>query len=476
MKPIRLPTAPPQANYSAIDPLDSRYYDPAIARYLSEESRVAYQAYLEAALAFTLADFGICPPKVAQEIEAAAAKVSAEAVAREEKTTHHDVKALVNCIKAGVSDDAKPFVHFGATSYDIVASALNLQLRSAVTELVLPRLAALEEVLLELTKKYADTVQIGRTHGQHAVPITFGFAMAEYVSRLGSSLRSLQILAGKLPGKFSGAVGAYNALSLFVDDPLKFEKTVLTYAGLEPAPYSTQIIPAEYTVRLLDELAVTAGIMANLSHDMRHLQRSEIAEIREHFAAGQTGSSTMAHKRNPWNFENVISMSKQVTAQIVNANLNLSSEHQRDLTDSASARFYTIPLASVASMASRLERVMSKIEVDEDNMERNLYLSGGAIAAEPLYLLLEKYGHTTAHEVSRELAHQALEEKRPLHETVAEAKTLAPYLKKFSGEEERILRQPERYYTGLAAEKARAVYKYWKSELADNIVKGGAKK
>lgn len=465
MKPINLPDPAPTANYGSVDPLDGRYYDPEIAKYLSEASRIAYQAYVEAALAKALAEFGVCNQEIAREIEAAAGKVTAEAVTEEEKTTKHDIKALVNCIKKELSDDAKPYVHFGATSYDIVATALSLQLRAAVTELVIPRLTSLEKTLLRLTKDYAETVQVGRTHGQHAVPVTFGFAMAEYVSRLGGSIRSLQVLSGKLNGKFSGAVGAYNALSLFVDDPLKFEKTVLGYLDIEPAPYSTQIIPAENYVRLLDELAITAGIMANLSHDMRHLQRTEIAEVREHFDPGQTGSSTMAHKRNPWNFENVISMSKQVNAQIVNAYQNISSEHQRDLTDSASARFYAMIPASVASMAGRLDKVMSKIEVDEENMQRNLHLSGGAIAAEPLYLLLEKYGHTTAHEVSKTLAHQALEEGKTLYEVASDDEGIESYFKQFTHDEQQILQEPERYYTGLAARKALAIHDHWQTTL-----------
>jgi adenylosuccinate lyase len=465
MKPINLPAVSPTPSYSSLDPLDGRYYDPEIAKYLSEASRITYQAYVEAALAHGLADFGVCSPEIAGQIEEAAAKATAEAVAAEEKTTKHDVKALVNCIKAGLPEEAKPYVHFGATSYDIVATAMSLQLRAAVNEVLIPRLTKLEKTLLRLTKDYAETVQIGRTHGQHAVPITFGFAMAEYVSRLGSSINSLKVLSGKLNGKFSGAVGAYNALSLFVDDPLKFEKTVLGYLELEPAPYSTQIIPAEQYVRLIAELSITAGIMANLGHDMRHLQRTEIAEVREQFEAGQTGSSTMAHKRNPWNFENVISMSKQVTAQIVNANLNISSEHQRDLTDSASARFYPVVFASVASMAQRLERVMSKLEVDQENMQRNLYMSGGAIAAEPLYLLLEKYGHTTAHEASKALAHQALEAKKPLYEIVSQDSGIADYFAKFTDSEKQILQEPEKYYTGLAAQKAMSVYEHWQSKI-----------
>ncbi len=467
MKPIQLPEPAATANYSSIDPLDGRYYDPETARYLSEASRITYQAYVETALAHALADAGICSPEIAAQIESAAVGVTAEAVAEEEKTTKHDIKALVNVIKAGLPDEAKPYVHFGATSYDIVATALSLQLRAAVNELVIPHLTTLEKTLLDLTKQYAETVQIGRTHGQHAVPITFGFAMAEYVSRLGSSINSLKVLNGKLKGKFSGAVGAYNALSLFVDDPLEFEQKVLGYLEIEPAPYSTQIIPAENYVRLIDELVVAANIMANLSHDMRHLQRSEIAEVREAFAEGQTGSSTMAHKRNPWNFENVISMSKQVTAQLVNANLNLSSEHQRDLTDSASARFYGVVLASVAAMAQRLDKVMGKLEVDEDNMQRNLYLSGGAIAAEPLYLLLEKYGHTTAHEVSKSLAHQALEAGKPLYEVASTDQAIAAYFAKFTAREKQILQEPEKYYTGLAAQRALAAHDRWQNPPAN---------
>ena len=465
MKPLNLPDVSNERDYNALDPLDSRYYDPQIARRLSERSRIAHQAYVEAALAQTLAEFGICPQAVADEIETAAAAVKAEDVYAEEQTTKHDIKAVVNCIKKGVSEEAKPFVHFGATSYDIIMTATALQLRGATLELVVPRLRELVTTLIKLSGDYADTVQIGRTHGQHAVPVTFGFAIAEYVCRLGENVLALEDLSNMLRGKFSGAVGAYNALSLFVDDPLAFEKSLLARLGLEPAPYSTQIIPAEGIVRLIDELTISAGIMANLGHDMRHLQRSEIAEVRERFESGQTGSSTMAHKRNPWNFENVISMSKQVTAQAVNANLNLPSEHQRDLTDSASARFYGVVFASVASMAERLNRIMGKLEVDEEAMQRNLHLTGGAIAAEPLYLLLEKYGHTAAHEAAKALAHQALEERRSLFEAAEASEEIAAYWRQFSDAEKAIIQDPETHYTGLAAQKTRQLLADWREKL-----------
>lgn len=463
LPPVYLPAVAENGSYDAIDPLDARYYDADVARYLSGRSRIAYQAYIEGILADTLADYEICSREVAAEIMAATSQVTAEAVEAEERTTKHDIKALVNTIKSHISETAQPYVHFGATSYDIVSTASSLQLRDAMQQVVLPRLAACIDVLADLAENNADVVQVGRTHGQHAVPITFGFAIAGYVSRLQLSYERLVTLSNELYGKFSGAVGSYNALSLFVDDPLAFESTLLKKVGLRPSPSSTQIVPAENVVRLLDEMSLTAGIMANLSHDMRHLQRTEIAEVRERFEKGQTGSSTMAHKRNPWNFENIVSMSKQITAQIVNARMNISSEHQRDLTDSASARFYAIIPAALASMTSRLTMIMGKLEVDQEAMQKNLYLTEGAIAAEPLYLLFEKYGHTAAHELSKEIAHQALADKVSLASAVASHPEGAEYWNRFSDEEKHIVSQPEVAYTGRAAEKARLIVDQWRS-------------
>ena len=457
MQPINLPKPVAGRNYDGIDPLDGRYFDEEIALYLSERSRVAYQAYVESALANTLAQYGVCSQEIADEISSAASQVTTEQVYEEEKTTKHDIKALVNCIKGGISESAQPYVHFGATSHDIIATASSLQMRDVMKNVVTPRLRTLLSTLAQMSDKYADTVQVGRTHGQHAVPITFGFAIAEYVSRLGQSLELIEKATDGLYGKFSGAVGAYNALSVFVDNPVEFEAKIIGSLGLKVAPYSTQIIPAENIVRLLDELSLTAGIMANLANDMRNLQRSEIGEVREKFEEGQTGSSTMAHKRNPWNFENVVSMWKQVTAQTINARLNVSSEHQRDLTDSASSRFYVIIPASVAAMLKRLNTIMGKLEVDEENMQKNLKMSGGAIAAEPLYLLFEKYGHTTAHEKSKTLAHQALESNSSLVDVITNDSEANEYWNKFTETEKQIISEPEKYYTGRASDKARSI-------------------
>lgn len=474
MKPIKLPEVTKQSMHDAIDPLDSRYYDPEIAKYLSERARIAFMAHCEAALAHTLAEFGVCTKDDATKIEAATAKVTAEEVAEKEKTTKHDIKALVNVIKKYAGGGAGRYVHFGATSYDIVSTATTLQFKTAANELILPRAKELLKTLVELTKRYADTPQIGRTHGQHAIPITFGLAISEHVSRLGQSIEATIFLANGddkflfpgLKGKFSGAVGGYNSTLMFIKDPVEFEKKYCEKLGLKPAQASTQIVPPAMMVRLLSELAIMAGTMARLADDMRHLQRTEISEIREKFETGQTGSSTMAHKRNPINFENVVSLYKQVSTQITNAHLNLLSEHQRDLTDSASARFYTVPVATVAVMLSRLNSAMSKIEVDEAAMQRNLEMSRGAIAAEPLYLLLAKYGHTQAHEKSKALAHQALDLNKPLIDVISADAEAKSYWNKFTDKEKKIITEPQKYYLGLASQKAKQIVKNWRKNFS----------
>lgn len=453
---------PTNPGYSAIDPLDNRYFDPSIAKYLSEEARITYQAYVETALAHTLAKHGICTPEIANEIEQAAKKVKAAAVYEAEKTTKHDIKALVNTIKSELSDEAKPYVHFGATSYDIIANAQVLQLREVTSQAILPALKTLLGTLVNIADKYAETPQIGRTHGQHGVPITFGFSIALYVSRLGQSIKAIEDLNNSLVGKFSGATGTYNALSLFVSDPLQFEKDILETINLTPSEVSTQILPPEHLIRLIDEYTIAAGILANIGHDMRHLQRTEIAEVREKFEEGQTGSSTMAHKMNPWNFENLVSMHKLLLSQMLNANLNIASEHQRDLTDSANSRFYVLVPAILGNMAKRANKILSNIEVNEGQMAKNLNLTGGAIAAEPLYLLLEKYGHTSAHEVSKNLAHQALSEGKSLYDVASANDEIADYWAKLSDSEKATIQDPTKNYLGLASRKTKNIVANWK--------------
>ena len=450
--------------FDSISPVDYRYWDEEVARYLSENGFTRYKLLVELALVKVLNRRGICSKAVVSEVEAACGQVTTEEVYAEEDKIRHDIRALVNCIRAKVSNEAKPFIHMTATSYDIIDPANAARYKGVVEKVLLPSLIKLEGVLIETTTREAETIQVGRTHGQHAVPITFGFALAEYVSRLGNSIESLKELSCKLLGKFSGAVGAYNASSLFFDDPEGFETEVLAELGLLPAEHSTQIVPPEALTRLFCEVTIIAGVLANLADDMRHLQRTEIGEVGEDFEEAQVGSSTMPQKRNPINFENAKSCWKIVAPRIVTVFLDQISEHQRDLTNSASARTYGEVIAYVVSTAKRLTRTMRKLKVDTESLKRNLALQEGLVVAEPLYIILAALGHRDAHEKVRTLTLQAQREKRPLDAVVLGDEEMKTYLERMTPYQRQIISNPS-HYTGIAAKKSRVIAERWKQKL-----------
>ena len=450
--------------FDNVSPADYRYWDQEVARYLSENGFTRYKLLVELALVRVLNRRSICPEVVVKEVEAACGQVTTAEVYKEEDRIRHDIRALVNCIRAKVSIYARPYVHMTATSYDIIDPANAARYKDVVQEVLVPWLVKLEGVLIAITLREAETVQIGRTHGQHAIPITFGFALAEYISRLGGSIEALKSLAAQLPGKFSGAVGAYNASSLFFDDPESFEAEVLAELGLMPAEHSTQIVPPEALTRLFCEVTIAAGILANLSDDMRNLQRTEIGEVGEEFEAAQVGSSTMVHKHNPINFENAKSFWKIVAPRIMTVFMDQISEHQRDLTNSASARTYGEVLMYVVSTAKRLTRTMKKLTVDRTNLERNLAMQKGLVVAEPLYIILAALGHPDAHEKVRTLTLQAQRKGQSLEEVVVGDLELKDYLERMTPNQRQILSNPS-LYTGIAVKKARMVAQRWQEKL-----------
>lgn len=453
-----------KSRFDNISPMDYRYWDEKSAEYLSEEARIKYQARVEAALANTLAKQGICERKTAEEITNAAEKVTAEEVYEEEKVTKHDVRALVNKIREKVGDEAKPFVHFGATSYDIVDTSNALRYKEACEKIVLPALTKLEKTLIELALREKSTLQIGRTHGQHAEPITFGFAIASYVNRLGNRITAIEKAKDNLEGKFSGAVGAYNGSSLFIDDPIAFEKSIMQQLGLKQCMHSTQVVAPESQLDLLNAIIGTFNVLANFSDDMRHLQRTEISEVGEAFEAKQVGSSTMPHKRNPINFENVKSMWKTFMPKCVTFNMDTISEHQRDLTNSASQRFVPELMTALISCSNRLDKVCSKMVVDKENMKKNFDKSRQGIVAEPLYLLLATKGHPDAHEYVREKTLEAEKTGKKLMEIVEKDESVKDFMAKLGPQQMAILNNPEKY-TGNAEKKTVEVCNYWKTQF-----------
>ena len=457
--------------FANISPLDHRYQvsDPELAaelrRYLSEDAFVRFQLEVEVALTEALAARGVCSPEVAAAVRHAAAQVSPAELYERERQTRHNVRALVNAIRDRLPEEARPYVHFTATSMDIMDTARALQYRAVTRGVLLPRLGALLRTWIALARREAETLQIGRTHGQHAVPITFGFAVAGYVARLGERMERIAAAAANLRGKMAGAVGAYNAASLFFPDPDAFEREVLARLGLEPGEHATQIVAPEYVTDYVHALVSCFGVLANFADDLRHLQRTEIGETGEAFDPQQVGSSTMPHKRNPWNFEHVKSLWKTFMPRMMTVYMDQISEHQRDLTNSASSRFVVEIIAGLALAAARLGRESQRLVVDREAMASNFARSRDTIIAEPLYILLASAGHPDAHEAVRRLTLEAERLGRPLTELVRESADLQAYLAELTPEQRAVLAEPERY-VGIAARKARAVCDRWEERLS----------
>jgi adenylosuccinate lyase len=459
-------------SFKNISPLDHRYSMreeefQEYTYYFSEEATIRYQLMVELAVVKALNLRGVCSGEVVEEVEKAVEEIDVEEVYREELKTRHNIRALVNVIRSKVSDRAKPYIHLSLTSYDIVDTANFLRFKEAAKKSLIPHLEELLREWLRIVEEEKETIQIGRTHGQYAEPITFGLTMAYFASRLDERINVLERAAGNLRGKIAGAVGAYNASSIFFADPDEFEKEVLAELGLKPAPLSTQIVAPEYMTDFVHVLISIFGVLANFSDDMRHLQRSEIAEVGEYFAPDQVGSSTMPHKRNPINYENVKSMWKEFMPRMITSYQDQISEHQRDLTNSASGRFIPEIAVGLLLAVNRLKRVSSRMHVNRVKMKENFNRSSDMIIAEPLYIILAAKGHPDAHEYVRKLTLKSEEEGKNLSELIKNDELLKPYLNKLDERQREILYNPEKY-TGIAGKRCEEIVNRIKKERGFN--------
>lgn len=435
-----------------------------LSKYISEEASVQSFAKCEAALVKAhLKVRGTLDDKKAAVLDQAAANIDPQEVYEEEEKTKHNIRALVNVLKKKVPADLGPLVHLGATSVDILDTALSCRMRDVTQNVVLPELKELEKNLCAIAEREAETPQVGRTHGQHAVPITFGWSIAEFVSRLGKSILRIEELSKQLKGKLAGPVGSYNGPSMIVKDPEELEKIYLDFLGLEPSEYSNQLVEPEYLLRLLLEMNVAFGIIANLADDLRNLQRSEIGEVFEYFASTQVGSSTMPQKRNPWNSEHVKSLWKAMAPRVMTFYMDQISEHQRDLTNSASQRFIADYVAGFTMAVARMNSVVAGLQADRESMKRNLDNAGGkvkgGVLAEPAYILLGEAGVNDGHEVIRKITLECEQSGKTFFEvlkthTDAYAKITAQLEKLGVEDPQNFFANPERYH-GLAAKKSK---------------------
>lgn len=451
-----------------LSPLDHRYslsspeLYASLSAILGEEAGIRYCARVEAALLKSLLRrTGPAAEATLDAVDAAAERIDPESVYEEEKKTRHNIRALVNVMKQMLPEPAKPLLHLGATSVDILDTAAALRYRDALRTVILPLLCDLEAELIRRCREEADTPQIGRTHGQHAVPLTFGFALAEYVSRLGEAISRIADAAGGLRGKLAGAVGAYNATSLLVKDPLGLEREVLGSLGLEPSEHSTQLVEPEYLLRLLLEMNVAFGIVANLADDLRNLQRTEIGEVREEFSSTQVGSSTMPQKRNPWNSEHVKSLWKAFAPRVMTFFLDQISDHQRDLTNSASSRFVPEYLTGFSLAIERMLSVLRSLVVDRTRMASNISHTGDLVFSEAAYVLVALGGDADAHERIRTATLRAEQERLPLAQVLKKDRALWALIRRQLGvtlgeEPEAFFSDPSRY-CGIASRRAQEI-------------------
>ncbi len=469
--------------YLNLSPIDHRYFIAnreifeKLATYISEAAGIKYNTRVEIALLKALIHIKEDVPRDNKDfikLGSVVEQISPEEVYREEEKTHHNIRALVNVIKKYIPDRWKPYLHLGATSVDILDTASALAYRDATNRVILPLLIDLEEALMEIAEREKATPQIGRTHGQHAVPITFGFAMSEYVSRLGKAILRIKEKAHNLRGKLAGAVGAYNATKLIVKDPEELENEVLKQLGITPSETATQLVEPEYLLSLLLEINIAFGIIANLADDLRNLQRSEIDEVREGFSKTQVGSSTMPQKRNPWNSEHVKSLWKTFSPRVITFFMDQISEHQRDLTNSASKRFIADYFAGFAAATARMTKVLKSLRVNRERMLKNLLDNGDMVLAEAVYVLLSESGIDNAHEMIKQLTLERERTGKSLWKIIESDKNLSAILK--AGIEKYTKLNPEEFWThpekyrGLSEEKVEKIVKKYREIL--NTIRG----
>jgi adenylosuccinate lyase len=348
----------------------------------SEERKLARWLDVELAAVDAWAELGVVPDDAAQRIRARAEPPSPEHVAEIEARTHHDLAAFVDAVAEQLEDDGRWF-HYGLTSSDVVDTALALQVGEAGA-LVAAGLDRAFAAVVARAEEHRDTLTIGRTHGVHAEPTTFGLKLAVWAFELDRARTRLAgALEGMRVGKLSGAVGTYAAT-----DP-ELERIACDRLGLDPAPASTQVLQRDRHASVLAALAVAAASLERFALEIRHLARTEVREVEEPFGSGQKGSSAMPHKRNPVVAERICGLARVVRAAAVVGFENVALWHERDISHSSAERV-ALPDAFLALdyMLDRFVWLVDGLVVRSERMRRNLEASHGLFFSQRLLLAL----------------------------------------------------------------------------------------
>jgi adenylosuccinate lyase len=408
-----------------ITPIDTgRYGTPEMLKIFEEEARIQKLLDVEAALALAHAEVGNIPSKDAENIASMASTkyVKVERVKAIEREIKHDLASLVRALSE-VCGPSGAYVHLGATSYDIVDTANALQLKDAL-DVIEEKLTSFKSVLQKQALKYKDTVMIGRTHGQHALPITLGFKFAVWGYEINRHLERLNECKKRvLAGKISGAVGTQAGLGEHAE---RIQALVMKRLGLGTAEISTQIVQRDRYAELVCIYAMIASSLENFATEIRELQRPEIGEVFESFEVKkQVGSSTMPHKQNPETCERVCGLARIVRSLALPALEDMVTWHERDLTQSSAERFI-LPESNILLdyILTLMCDIVANLRVDSERMLQNLSLTRGRAMSEAVMMALTKKGvnRQEAHELLRKLTIQSAVENKDFKQVLLKDK------------------------------------------------------
>ncbi len=400
-----------------------RYTLPEMGRIWTEENRWRTIMEIEILACEALAELGLIPVEAAKNIRNKAA-FQVGRIKEIEQVIQHDVIAFLTNLAENVGEDSK-YIHMGLTSSDVLDTALSVQMKQA-GELILEKLRELGEVLKGKALEYKDTLMMGRTHGIHAEPVTFGLKLALFYMdnqrNIGRLQRALEDIA---VGKISGAVGT------FANVPPQVEEYVCARMGLRPALVSTQIIQRDRHAYYLATLAVIASSLDKFATELRHLQRTEVLEVEEPFARGQKGSSAMPHKKNPVINERISGLARLVRSNSVAAYENVALWHERDISHSSVERVI-IPDSTIALhyMLHQMIRIFRDLKVHPQNMLANVEKTLGLVFSQRVLLALVGKGlsREESYRLTQRNALRAWEEQVPFKSLILGDSEIMSYL------------------------------------------------
>ena len=386
----------------------SRYTRPEMAALWTDEKK--YECWLEVELAADEAwsKLGHIPAEDVEKLRKNA-KFDINRIAEIEAVTKHDVIAFTRTVSESLGDEKK-WVHYGLTSTDVVDTAYGYQLKQ-VNDHLRKDLAEFKEIIANKARKYKNTVCMGRTHGVHAEPTTFGLKLARWYSEIKRDIERFEhAAAGVEAGKISGAVGTFANIDPFI------EEYVCKKLGIRPQEISSQVLPRDLHAEYLAALALIATSLEEFATEIRGLQKSETREVEEHFAKGQKGSSAMPHKRNPIGSENICGLARVVRGHMVTAYEDVALWHERDISHSSAERII-LPDTTILIdyMLHRFGNIVKNLTVFPENMKRNMDRTFGLIYSGRVLLKLIDTGMSreAAYDLIQPKTAQAWDEQRP---------------------------------------------------------------